>query len=161
MRITPSLVAVIVVVALVLIFVLKFWGQGGILPPHEFAYGTALRNSDAIPERMDQFLSLEVLDANQVQIQTFVGNNSARNISPLIGYIASQRGHDFSALVAALKAVDQLSDQKEKAIWLVKTLLPYKEALKKQSATGLNHRLRLPCSEKAVRAFSRGKGEDQ
>ena len=64
MRITPSLVAVIVVVALVLVFVLKFWGQGGILPPHEFAYGTALRNSDAIPERMDQFLSLDGLDAN-------------------------------------------------------------------------------------------------
>jgi hypothetical protein len=123
MRITPSLVAVIVVVALVLIFVLKFWGQGGILPPHEFEYGTALRNSDAIPERMDQFLSLEALDANQVQIQTFVGNSSAKNLSPLIGYISSQ-------LVTALKAVGQLSDQKEKAIRLAKTLLPYKEALK-------------------------------
>jgi hypothetical protein len=130
MRITPSLVAVIVVVALALVFVLKFWGQGGILPPHEFAYGTALRNSDAIPERMDQFLSLEDLDANQVQIQIFVGNSSAKNLSPLIGYISSQRDHDFGALVAALKAVDQLSDQKEKAIRLVKTLLPYKEALK-------------------------------
>jgi hypothetical protein len=128
LRITPSLVAVIVVIALALVFVLKFWGQGGILPPHEFAYGTALRNSDAFPERMDQFLSLEALDANQ--IQTFVGNSSAKNLSPLIGYISSQRGHDFGALVAALKAVDQLSDQKEKAIRLVKTLLPYKEALK-------------------------------
>ena len=41
MKITPSLVAVIVVVALVLAVVLKFRGQGGILPPHEFAYGTA------------------------------------------------------------------------------------------------------------------------
>ncbi len=133
MKITPSLVAVIVVVALVLVVVLKFWGQGGILPPHEFAYGTALRNSDAIPERMDQFLSLEALDPKQVQIQTFVGNNSAKNLSPVISYISSQRGHDFGALVAALKEVDQLPDQKEKAIRLVKTLLPYKEALRNQA----------------------------
>ncbi len=133
MRITPSPAAVIVVVALVLVFVLKFWGQGGILPPHEFAYGAALRNSDAIPERMDQFLSLDALDTNQVQIQTFVGNNSAKNLSPLINYVSSQRGHDFSALVAALKDVDQLSDQKKKAIRLVKTLLPYKEALKNKA----------------------------
>jgi hypothetical protein len=122
MKITPSLVAVIVVVALVLVVVLKFWGQGGILPPHEFAYGTAMRNSDAIAERMDQFLSLEALDPKQVQIQTFVGNNSAKNLTPLISYISSQRGHDFGALVAALKEVDQLPDQKEKAIRLVKTL---------------------------------------
>lgn len=134
MKITPSLVAVIVVVVvLVLVFVLKFWGQGGILPPHEFAYGTALRNSDAIPERMDQFLSLEALDPKQVQIQTFVGNNSAKNLIPLISYISSQRDHDFSALVAELKEVDQLPDQKEKAIRLVKTLLPHKAALRNQA----------------------------
>ncbi|MGI0134543.1 MAG: hypothetical protein ACREBW_06270 [Candidatus Micrarchaeaceae archaeon] len=133
MKITPSLVAVIVVVALVLVVVLKFRGQGGILPPHEFAYGTALRNSDAIAERMNQFLSLRALDPKQVQIQTYVGNNSAKNLRPLISYISSQRGHDFGALVAALKEVDQLPDQKEKAIRLVRTLLPYKEALRNQA----------------------------
>ena len=133
MKLTPSLVGVIVVVVLVLFVVLKFWGQGGILPPHEFAYGTALRNSDEIAERMNQFLSLEALDPNQVQIQTYVGNNSAKNLSPLISYISSQRNHDFGALVAALKEVDQLPDQKEKAIRLVKTLLPYKEALRNQA----------------------------
>ena len=133
MKLTPSLVGVIVVVVLVLVVVLKFWGQGGILPPHEFAYGTALRNSDEIAERMNQFLSLEALDLNQVQIQTYVGNNSAKNLSPLISYISSQRDHDFGALVAALKEVDQLPDQKEKAIRLVKTLLPYKEALRNQA----------------------------
>lgn len=134
MKFTPSLVAVMVVVAaLVLVFVLKFWGQGGILPPHEFAYGTALLNSDAIPERMDQFLSLEALDPQKVQIQTYVGNNSAKNLSPLISYISSQRGHDFGALIAALKEADQLPDQKEKAIRLLRTLLPYKEALRNQA----------------------------
>jgi hypothetical protein len=127
------MVAVIVVAVLALVLVFKFRAKGGILPPHEFAYGTALRDSDAIPERMAQFLSLEALDANQVQIQTFVGNNSAKNLSPLISYISSQRGHDFRALVSALKDVDQLSDQKEKAIQVVKRLLPYKEALKDEA----------------------------
>ena len=132
MKIIPSLVAVIVVVALVVI-VLKFWRQGGILPPHEFAYGTALQNSDAIPERMGQFLSLDALDPKQVQIQTFVGNNSAKNLSPLISYISSQRDDNFSALVAALKEADQLQDQKEKAIRFVKALLPYKETLRNEA----------------------------
>jgi hypothetical protein len=85
---------------------------------------------------MNQFLSLEALDPNQVQIQTYVGNNSAKNLSPLISYVSSPRCHDFGALVAALKEVDQLPDQKEKAIRLVRTLLPYKEALKNQAQQG-------------------------
>lgn len=133
MRMTPSLVAATVVVALVLFLVLKLRGQGGILPPHEFAYGRALRTSDALPERIDQFLSLEALDPKQVQIQTFVGNHSAKNLGPLISYISSQRGHDFGALIAALKEVDQLPDQKEKAIRLVRISLPYKKALRNQA----------------------------
>jgi len=133
MKMTPSLLAVLVVAVLVVVLVFKFWAKGGIFPPHEFAYGAALRNSDAIPERIEQFLSLEALDPNQVQIQTYVGNNSAKNLSPLIGYISSQRGHDFNALVAELKDVDHLSDQKEKAIRVVKTLLPYKEALRNEA----------------------------
>lgn len=129
---TPSLV-VMIVVALVLVLAFKFRGQFGILPPHEFACGTALRSSDVISERMSQFLSLEALDPRQVQIQTYVGNNNAKNLSPLISCISSQRGHDFSALITALREVDQLPDQKEKAIRLVKTLVPYKEALRNQA----------------------------
>jgi hypothetical protein len=69
----------------------------------------------------------------QVQIQTFVGNNSAKDLGPLISYISSQGRHEFGALVAALKEVDRLPDQKEKAIQLVKSLLPYKEALRNQA----------------------------
>jgi hypothetical protein len=99
---------------------------------------------------------LEVLDSDQVQIETFVGNSSARDLSPLIGYISSQRSHDFGALMAELKAVDHLSDQKEKAIRLVKTLLPYKEALKNkaQQDSGIvlvNYALKKP-SELSARA---------
>jgi hypothetical protein len=124
------IVAVVVVVALFIVFKLR--ARGGIFPPHEFAYGAALPRSEAIPERMAQFLSLDALDANQVQIQTFVGNSSARNLTPLISYISSQRGHDFSALVSALKDVDRLSDQREKAIQAVKTLLPYQEDLRNE-----------------------------
>ena len=47
------------VAALLVVLVLRIRAQGGDLPPHEFAYGTALKSSEAIPERMDQFLSLE------------------------------------------------------------------------------------------------------
>ena len=55
MRITPSVVTRTLVAALVVVAVLRFWAQGGDLPPHEFAYGTALKSSEAIPLRMDQF----------------------------------------------------------------------------------------------------------
>jgi len=133
MKITPSIIAGMLFAVLLLILVLKVWAKGGILPPHEFAYGTALRSSEAIPERMDQFLSLEVMDPKEVQIQTFVGNRSEKNLTPLITYISSQKDHDFGPLMAALKNIDQLSNQKEKAIQLVKTLLPYKDLLRNES----------------------------
>ena len=127
MKITPSIVVAMVFAALLVFAVLKVWAKGGGLPPHEFAYGTALANSEAIPEQIDQFLSLEAVDPNEIQIQTFVGNRSEKNLNPLITYISSQKNIDFGPLVAALKNVDQLSNQKEKAIQLFKTLLPYKD----------------------------------
>jgi hypothetical protein len=133
MKITSSVVTRTLVAALLVVLVLKIWAQGGHLPPHEFAYGTALKSSEAIPERMDQFLSLEVMDSNEIQIETFVGNRSEKSLTPLITYISSQKNHDFGPLMAALKDVDQLSNQKEKAIQLVKTLLPYKDLLRNES----------------------------
>jgi hypothetical protein len=132
MKATPSVIAGILFAVLVLILVLRVWVKGGILPPHEFAYGTALRNCEEIPEQMDQFLSLEVMDTDEIQIQTFVGNRSEKNLTPLISYISSQKNHDFGPLIAALKNVDHLSNQKQKAIQLVKTLIPYKDLLRNE-----------------------------
>lgn len=133
MKITPSVIAGMLFAVLLLVLALRLWAKGGILPPHEFAYGTALRNCEAIAERIDQFLSLEAMDPNEIQIQTFVGNRSEKNLSPLTTYISSQKNHDFGPLMAALKNVDHLSNQKEKAIQLVKTLLPYKGSLRNES----------------------------
>jgi|SRR5450755_1117504 hypothetical protein len=133
MKITPSAITGILLAVLLLIFVLRVWVKGGILPPHEFAYGTALRDCKAIPERMDQFLSLDVIDPNETQIQTFVGNRSEKNLAPLITYISPRKDHDFGPLIAALKSADQLSNQKEKAIQLVKTLVEYKDLLRNES----------------------------
>jgi hypothetical protein len=133
MKITTSLVVGILFAVFLLVLFLRVRAKGGILPPHEFAYGTALSDSEVIPDRMDQFLSLEAMDPNELKIQTFVGNSSAKNLTPLITYISSQKDHDFAPLLAALKSVDQLSDQKEKAIQLVKTLLPYKDVLRNES----------------------------
>ena len=133
MKITSSVVARTLVAALVVVAVLRLWAQGGGLPPHEFAYGTALKSSEAIPERINQFLSLEVMDPNDIQIETFVGNHSEKNLTPLITYISSQKNHDCGPLMAALKNVDQLTNQKEKAIQLFKTLLPYKDLLRNES----------------------------
>jgi hypothetical protein len=133
MKITPSVIGGVLVVALILIVLLKVRAQDGILPPHEFAYGTALRSPNAIPEQIDRFLSLEALDPNEVQIETYVGNNSEKNLKPLIKYISSQRSGNFGSLLATLKSVDQISNQKEKAIQFLKTLLPYKGQLRDES----------------------------
>ena len=130
MKITPLVVTVILLAALLMVFVLKVRAKGGLLPPHEFAYGTALKNCEAIPEQMDRFLSLEVVDPVQIQIETYVDLRCQKNLMPLITYISSQKNHDFGPLIATLKDVDRLSNQKEKALQLVKTLLPYKGQLR-------------------------------
>jgi hypothetical protein len=133
MKIPPSAIVGMLFAVLLLVLVFRVWSKGGTLPPHEFAYGAALRNCDAIPQRMEQFLSLEVMDSKRIQIETFVGNQSAKNLGTLITYISSQKNHDFQPLVAALKNVDQLPSQREKAIQLVKTLIPYKNFLRNES----------------------------
>ncbi len=133
MKITPSVIVGTLFAILVLIVVLRFWGKGEILPPHEFAYGTALKNSEANPQQIEEFLSIEDLDPDEIQIQTFVGNRSANNLTPLISYVSSLKNHDFGSLITVLKNVDRLPNQKEKAIQLVKALLPYKDSLRNES----------------------------
>jgi hypothetical protein len=133
MKITPLAISGILFAILLLVLVLRVWSKGSILPPHEFAYGAALSNCEAIPQRIEQFLSLEVIDPHEVQIETFVGNQNERNLSPLITYVSSQENHDFKPLIAALKDLDQLPNQKEKAVQLVKTLIPYKDVLRNES----------------------------
>ena len=132
MRISPLVgIRVLVAIAL-LVFVFKSRGQG-ILPPHEFAYGTALADCKAIPEQMEQFLSLGEMDPDAIQIETFVGNNSAKNLKPLIAYIFTQKQKELGNLMADLKKIDELPSQKEKAVRFVKALLPYKDTLKDES----------------------------
>ena len=120
------------IVPLLILALVRLRRRGGVLPPHEFAYGTAIESAEAIPERMSQFFSLEALDPGQIKIRTFVGNSSAMNLKPLITYISSQKDFDYGPLLAALKDADELPDQREKAIRAVKALLPYKEILKNE-----------------------------
>jgi hypothetical protein len=47
--------------------------------------------------------------------------------------ISSQRNDAFSPLIAKLVNVDQLPNQRQKAIQLVRTLLPYKDLLRNES----------------------------
>jgi len=50
-----------------------FFRRLGIFPPHEFAYGSPLKNIEALAERINTFLSLEPLDPRTIQIQTSSG----------------------------------------------------------------------------------------
>jgi len=122
----------IILGALLLVFQFKIWSE----PPHDSRYVTALKDCEAIPEQMDQFLSLEEMDSDEIQIETVVGSHSEKNLKPLIAYISTQKKKDFGTLVAALKATDELPDQKQKAIQFVKVLLPYKDALRDESQEG-------------------------
>lgn len=123
----------ILFVALLSILLLKNKAKAGFLPPHEFAYGTALTDIAELPERVEQFLSLDVLDPAKIQIETFVGFNSEKNLKPLIKHIASQKKADLKPLITSLNEIDRISNQKEKAVKLVKALLQYKELLKDET----------------------------
>lgn len=126
-----AVVVVIVVIAAVLL--LKNKAKAAFLPPHEFAYGKALKDVSALPENVDQFLSLEALDPDKIQIETYVDLNSDKNLKPLIKYVAAQKNPAFDPLIASLNDIDKLSNQKEKAIRLIKALIPFKELLKNES----------------------------
>jgi len=123
-----------VLAVLVAVFLLKRVKVGGSFPPHEFAYGAPLKSCEAIPGQIETFLSLTALDPTATRIETFVDTRSEKNLKPLISYISSLGAPELEALISALKAVDQISDQKEKAVELVKTLLPYKQLLDDESS---------------------------
>ena len=131
MKITPSLIVGVVFVGL-LVIVLISKAKGGLLPPHEFAYGTALPTYTLLPERVDTFLSLPELDPDKTEIETYVGMQSAKNLKPLIDYLASRKDQDFREMTA-LKGTDQLTNQKEKAVQLVATLLPFRDLLRDET----------------------------
>jgi hypothetical protein len=50
MKITPSVIVGVSFAVLLLIVVLRVWVKGGMLPPHEFAYG-ATQDSQMVPEK--------------------------------------------------------------------------------------------------------------
>jgi len=70
------------------------------------------------------------MDTNDVEIETFVDIRSQKNLEPLIEYISSQGKPYAGPLTAALRNIEGLSNKKEKAVQLVKTLLPYKDLLR-------------------------------
>jgi len=125
--------AIVLIVVILLIFILKNKAKAGFLPPHEFAYGTALTDIGTLPEKVDQFLSLESIDPDKIQIETYVDLNSEKNLKPLIKFVAAQKNTALDLLVVSLNAIDKLPNQKEQAIRLVKALLPFKGLLKNES----------------------------
>jgi len=56
---------------------------------------TALSTYTLLLERLDTFLSLPELDPDETAIETYVGMQSAKNLKPLIDYLASRKDQDF------------------------------------------------------------------
>jgi hypothetical protein len=124
------IVLIAIVLVLLLVFAYKNYAKEGILPPHEFAYGAMLKNIDELPDKVNRFLSLEEIDPDKTQIETFAGNNRDKTLKLLIKYIASKQNDGLKPLVTSLKEIDALPNSKEKAIRLIKALLPYRDQLK-------------------------------
>jgi hypothetical protein len=125
-----SLIIAVILVGVLLFIFFKEKAGAGFLPPHEFAYGSELNNIAELPDRINQFLTMDSLDTNKIQIETYVGNNSQKNLKPLIKYISSQKNFSLEPLIVSLNEIDKISNQKEKAIKLVKALLQYKDLLR-------------------------------
>ncbi len=108
-----SLIIGVIFVGALLFALFKDKASAGFLPPHEFAYGSAMNNITELPDRINQFLSMESLDANKIQIETYVGNNSQKNLRPLIKYLSAQKNAALEPLIVSLTDIDRISDQKE------------------------------------------------
>jgi hypothetical protein len=128
-----TLAALAVIIGVAAVLFLRSRASAGFLPPHEFAYGTALTDLSALPDKVHQFLSLEALDPAKTQVETFVGLSSAKNLTPLIGYLARQKNPAFNPLMTSLADIDKLSDQKDKAVRLVRALASFGAGLKDES----------------------------
>ena len=59
--------AVVLIVVIIAVLLLKNNAKAEFLPPHEFAYGMSLANISDLPEKVNQFLSLEAIDPDKVQ----------------------------------------------------------------------------------------------
>jgi hypothetical protein len=123
--------AILIVVILVFFFKSKL--HGGLLPPHEFAYGATFSDITNLPDKVRQFLSLEAIDPQKIEIETYVGSTSAKNLKPLIDYAAAQKNPALNTLIASLNKMDTMSNKTEKAIRLIEALLPFKDILKNES----------------------------
>jgi hypothetical protein len=98
--------------------------------PHEFVYGAALKSVDDLPVQVERFLSLEGMDPDKIRIQTFSGNSSGHSLGLLIKAIVARKKKSLQSLVASLEEINDLSNEKERAIKLVEALVPYSDQLR-------------------------------
>lgn len=120
---------IIVIVVLIALFLYKTYKKDLSLPPHEFAYGIFLKSIEELTIMVDQFLSLEALDPGKIEIET-VGDRVDKTLNLLISHVTSKQNESLMPLISSLKDIDTLSNKKEKAIKLVKALIPYRDQLR-------------------------------
>jgi hypothetical protein len=122
-------VNIIVIVVLIALFLYKTYKKDFSSPPHEFAYGIFLKSIEELPDMVEKFLSLEVLDPGKIEIET-IGDKVDKTLNLLIRYITSKQREELEPLISSLKEIDTLSNNKEKVIKLIKALIPYRDQLR-------------------------------
>jgi hypothetical protein len=98
-------------------------------PPHEFVYGMQLESIKRIPDAIGDFLSLEALDQDKIMIQTWTNYDTKDGIGLLIIYLKKIKNQEIKDLITSLENIEQIDNQREKAINLFTALIPYSDLL--------------------------------
>ncbi len=121
-------ILIVIVAVLLIIFGIKYFNSLS-FPPHEFAYGMPLNNIKELSTSIDRFLSLTEIDQDKIEIETYAGNNSSKDLNLLIQYI-SKKHPELTELSNTLEQINKIEDTKQKALKLIEALLPYKDKLR-------------------------------
>jgi len=114
--------------------ILRFARALGALPPHEFAYGTQLKDITDLPERVRQILSLEIFDAQKIRIEVsgMKGANDLRDLATYCSEIQRQTT-GLESFPGLIKDVQKIQPELERAVCLIQRLVEYREALRDET----------------------------
>ncbi len=114
--------------------ILRFARALGALPPHEFAYGTQLKDITDLPQRVRQILSLEIFDPQKMNIQVS-GTKGGSDVRDLAKYCSEPQRHTtgLEPLPGLPKEIQKIQPELERAIGLIERLVEYRDALRDET----------------------------
>jgi hypothetical protein len=114
---------------------LRILGALGVIPPHEFAYGTQLENVGELSNYVRQILSLEFFDPRKTRIKVSLIGKSG-GIQTLSKYCSdlAKRDSGLDPLAVSLKQIDGMQPDLETSIQMIDRLVEYRESLNDEAS---------------------------